>query len=139
MVFRFYRPCRLSLSTCHWPIVFILHAIFNPEQWHLWEFLFTFDLFLPAQECQFLESMEWGYFALHYYISLKLTRHHVSGVFFNAKHYYTSQKLTMYHYKWLKIVCFKYIKHVSSWRKHNILFYSYAITLPQNLSLQTIR
>lgn len=85
MVFRFYRPCRLSLLTCHWPIVFILHAIFNPEQWHLWEFLITFDLFLPAHECQFLESMEWGYFVLHYYVFLKLTRHHVSGFFFNVR------------------------------------------------------
>lgn len=59
-------------------------------------------------------------------------------VFFNVTYYYTSSKLTMYHYKWLKLVYFKHIKHVSSWRKHNVLFYSYAIILPRNLSLQKI-
>lgn len=61
------------------------------------------------------------------------------GFFGNVTHYYTSSKLTMYHYKWLKIVCFNHIKYVSSWRKHNVLFYSYAVTHPRNLSLQTIR
>lgn len=127
------------LSTSHWPIIFILHAIFNPEQWHLSEFLITFDLFLPAHVCQFLESMELvGFFVTHYYTSLKLSLYHVSGVFFNVTYYYTSSKLTMYHYKWLRIMYFKHIKHVSSWRKHNVLFYSYAIILPRNLSLQKI-
>lgn len=127
------------LSTSHWPIIFILHAIFNPEQWHLSEFLITFDLFLPAHVCQFLESMELvGFFVTHYYTSLKLSLYHVSGFFFNVTYYYTSSKLTMYHYKWLRIMYFKHIKHVSSWRKHNVLFYSYAIILPRNLSLQKI-
>lgn len=37
------------LSTSHWPIIFILYTIVNPEQWHLSEFLITFDLFLPAR------------------------------------------------------------------------------------------